>query len=171
MAVTTGAAYLCVTVSSLMSGWISDRWIASGASPSLVRKTFVGIGQIGSGIALLCCATSNSTASVVALLLSFGFYGAYVGHIWAVTQTLAGPRGSGRWMGVQNFVGSIAGIAAPWITGIIVNRTGNFFWAFAITAILVVVGTFGWFVIVHRIEPITWGKQEPGRAEVLAKSA
>ncbi len=171
MAVTTGVAYFCTTICSLLSGWTSDLWIASGASPNLVRKTFIGIGQIGSGIAFLFCTSASSTISLIALLLSFGFYGAYIGHIWAVTQTLAGPRGTGRWMGVQNFVGSFAGIAAPWVTGIIVNRTENFFWPFAITATLVVFGTLWWFVMVGRIEPIRWAEQQPRSAGVLAKSA
>jgi len=156
MAEITGAAYLCVTVFTTISGWLSDRWIASGGSPTLVRKTFVGAGQTCSGICLLLCPLTGTKASVACLLLAYAFYGSYVAHPWAITQTLAGPRASGQWMGVQNFFGSVAGIAAPAVTGVIVNRTGSFVWPFAITAVIALLGSMCWVFVVGRVEQVVW---------------
>ena len=148
MAEITGAAYLCTTVFTVISGWISDHWIASGGSPTLVRKSFVVVGQTCSGICVLLCAVTAPAIAVACLLLAFGFYGFYVEHIWAMTQTLAGPRAAGQWFGVQNFFGSVAGILAPAITGFIVNRTGKFSWPFAITALISVLGSLLWVFVV-----------------------
>ena len=45
MAKIGGSAYLLGACASALSGWLSDRWIVSGATPTLVRKTFVGGGS------------------------------------------------------------------------------------------------------------------------------
>ena len=156
MAEITGAAYVSMTVVSAISGWAADRWIASGASPTLVRKTFLFIGQICAGICLLLCSFANPGVSVVCLLLSFSFYGAYVSHVLAMTQTLAGPRAAGQWFGVQNFFGSVAGILTPAVAGFIVNRTGSFFLPFAITSLIAVLGSLCWVFVVGSVKQVVW---------------
>jgi len=75
---------------------------------------------------------------------------------WAVTQTLAGPAAAGRWAGVQNFVGNFAGWIAPILTGFLVDRTGQFWWAFFITAAVAWIGAVSWGFIVGPIEPVDW---------------
>jgi MFS transporter, ACS family, D-galactonate transporter len=169
MAEITGAAYLCTTVFTTVSGWLSDRWIASGGSPTLVRKTFVGVGQTCSGICLLLCSVTRPAVSVVCLLLAFSFYGFYVAHVWAITQTLAGPRAAGQWFGVQNFFGSVAGILAPAVTGFMVSRTGSFFWPFAITASVAVLGSFCWVFVVGSVKQVVW--TQPKASDLLRAAA
>jgi len=44
----------------------------------------------------------------------------------------------------------------PWITGIIVQRTHSFYWAFVLVAILVAVGAMSYAFVVGRIETIRW---------------
>jgi ACS family D-galactonate transporter-like MFS transporter len=156
MAEITGAAYLSMAIVSAISGWASDRWIASGASPTLVRKTFLFIGQSCSGICLLLCSFANPAVSTACLLLSFSFYGAYVGHVLAMTQTLAGPRAAGQWFGVQNFFASVAGILTPAVAGFIVNRTGSFFLPFAMTALIAVLGSLCWVFVVGSVKQVVW---------------
>src|SRR6266436_608272 len=39
-----GAAYGILAVSALISGWVSDLWIAAGGTPTRVRKTFTALG-------------------------------------------------------------------------------------------------------------------------------
>jgi len=63
-----------------------------------------------------------------------------------VTQTLAGPSAAGKWTGLQNGVGNLAGVAAPWFTGWVVQETGQFYVAFLVTASLLVVAA-GMFVL------------------------
>ena len=60
---------LLKALSSITSGWFADTWISKGASPTLVRKSFVCAGLIISGVLFLISAgTSASTPSVVLLL-------------------------------------------------------------------------------------------------------
>jgi hypothetical protein len=41
-------------------------------------------------------------------------------QIFAIPQTLGGPRAAGTWMALQNMVGNFAGIVAPIVTGFVV---------------------------------------------------
>jgi hypothetical protein len=47
------------------------------------------------------------------LMLGISFQGMSASNIWAITQTLAGPYAAGRWTGLQNFVGNLAGSLWP----------------------------------------------------------
>jgi hypothetical protein len=77
--------------------------------------------------------------------------------MWAITQTLAGPQAAGRWTGLQNFFGNLAGVIAPALTGFVVNQTGEFFWPFLITAGVAGLGTLVWVFLVGPITPVVWG--------------
>jgi MFS transporter, ACS family, D-galactonate transporter len=78
-----------------------------------------------------------------------------------VTQTLAGARVAGKWTGLQNFVGNFAGIIAPSLTGLVVGRTGQFFWAFAITGAVSVLGGVAWIFVVGPLKQVAWAGQSP----------
>src|SRR5260370_6285802 len=52
-----------LAVSATSSGWVSDRCIASGKTPTLVRKMFMVVGQVGAGISLAACVFCGSVLS------------------------------------------------------------------------------------------------------------
>jgi cyanate permease len=90
----------------------------------------------------------------------FGFQilmGASSPGMYAMSQILAGPKASGRWVGIQNSLGNFPGMISPWLTGIIVDRTGHFALAFVAAAVMSAVGIVGWIGIVPRLAPIKWG--------------
>jgi MFS transporter, ACS family, D-galactonate transporter len=145
-----------VAASSLFFGFLSDRWISSGASPNLVRKTFAGAGLMGSTVMLLAVMARDPVTSLVLLSAACFSYGVYSSNIWAITQTLAGPWAAGRWTGLQNFVGNLSGILAPSLTGWIVQRTGQFYWAFVVTTAFLVLGTICLTVVIPRVAPVSW---------------
>src|SRR2546429_863028 len=105
-----GVGYLCYSAGATIFGWVSDRWIAAGGTPTLVRKTIAGVGAGSAGLLLLGCALAGPAAAVLLLLLAFAAGGMCGSNIWAITQTLAGPRMAGRWTGVQKFLGNISGV-------------------------------------------------------------
>jgi MFS family permease len=142
--------------SSLAFGFLSDRWISSGASPNQVRKTFTGLGLSLSTVMLAACIVKDPVISLLLLCAACFAYGLYSSNLWAITQTLAGPWAAGRWTGMQNFIGNLSGIAAPWLTGLIIKTTGQFYWAFAVTSALLLLGTFCFTVLIRKVEPETW---------------
>ena len=159
MAKIGGTAYLLGACFATLSGWLSDRWIMSGATPTLVRKTIVGGGISLAGIFLGLSVVSGSALCVALLFLGVIFFGVSSSNLWAITQTLAGPRAAGRWTGFQNFVGNLAGVAAPAITGVVLQRTGHFYWAFAILTAVALMGTMSWVFLVGPVEQVVWHKQ------------
>ena len=156
MAKISGVGYLCYSAGAAIFGWLSDRWIAAGATPTLVRKTFAGIGAGSAGLLLLGCALAGPTASVILLLLAFGAGGMCGSNIWAITQTIAGPKMAGRWTGLQNFLGNLAGIIAPAVTGFVIDFTGRFIVAFAIMAVVAILAALSYFFVIGPVKEIAW---------------
>jgi ACS family D-galactonate transporter-like MFS transporter len=132
MAVFGSLAFLAISVSSMISGWFSDRWISRGGTPTRVRKTFAGTGLVLATIILPVCVVRDEATSMTLLILACLSFGLYTSNVFAITQTLAGPRAAGQWTGLQNGVANLAGVVAPWLTGWIVQQTGEFYLAFVV---------------------------------------
>ena len=156
MAQLGGVIYVIYAASCLATGWICDRWMAAGASDTRVRKTFLVAGHLGAAICMAVCAVGGPVTSIVSLLFAGLFFGFNTPNIFAVGQTLAGPRAAGKWIGLQNCVGNTAGIVAPIITGFVVDRTGQFDWAFAIAGGVSLLGVLGWGLIIRRVSAERW---------------
>jgi MFS transporter, ACS family, D-galactonate transporter len=157
-----GAAYGILAASAMICGWAADFWIVRGGSLTRVRKTFTALGL---AVASLSCMGVELFASDPRVAISFLFLtcvgaGLCTSNLWAITQTLAGPEASGKWTGVQNFVGNFAGVVSPWLTGLVVDKTGHFFWAFAALALVLISGAASWAFVVGRVEPIQWNAAE-----------
>jgi MFS transporter, ACS family, D-galactonate transporter len=161
MARAGGLVYLLYAAACAGFGKLSDQWVRAGASPTTVRKTVAIVGYAGMGLFLAITAVVPSPAFLWTLALTGIFLGIASCNIWAMSQTLAGPKMVGRWIGVQNFVGNFAGAVAPWLTGFLLDRTGHFSWAFFITTAVAWIGALSWIFIVGRIEPVEWS---PGPA-------
>jgi MFS family permease len=154
MAVYGSLSFLAVALSSVCSGWLSDRWISRGASPTRVRKTFAGIGLTFSTIILPVVLVHDAGLAMALLMLACVSFGIYSSNVYAITQTLAGPRAAGKWTSLQNGTANLAGVAAPWLTGWVVQTTGEFYLAFLLAA-AIVLASAGCFVFgVQRVERV-----------------
>jgi MFS family permease len=156
MAQLGAGVYALAAATSVLSGWASDRWLKAGASSNRVRKTALLTGLAALAACLSVCAFAGPLGTLSALAGCGLGLGMLVPAIFASAQTLAGPGAAARWMGVQNFSANLAGISAPVITGIVVDRTGSFSSAFLIAAAAALVGMFAYGLIVRRIEPVDW---------------
>ncbi len=158
MAKLAGGIYLLYAASSVVAGWLSDRWIKSGGGVTLVRKTFAVASHIGMACGMLGCVLGDRDVSVVSLFVAGIFFGSNAPTLYAIGQTLGGPRAAGKFISVQNGLANIAGIIAPIVTGALVDRTHSFTLAFAIAGGVALVGALGWGVVIQRVEPLDWQK-------------
>jgi MFS family permease len=142
----------------MMAGHFSDRWIARGASVNRVRKTFAGIGLTLSTIILPVAIVPDAGTATILLFISCFCFGIYTANVFAITQTLAGPRAAGKWTSLQNGFANLAGVAAPWLTGFIVQQTGEYFWAFVVAAAVVLAGATIFVFAIGRLEPVKWDR-------------
>jgi len=145
-------------VSATAWGKLCDRWLNAGASLTSVRKASMVLGHVGIGFSLAATVFTHGTVFIAMLALTGIFLGISVCNSWAIAQTLAGPLAAGRWTGLQNFIGNFAGWVAPALTGILVDKTGNYRWAFLITAAVAWVGALSWGWVVGTVEQCNWEK-------------
>lgn len=156
MAILGSAPYWASAAAAVSAGWASDALIRKGHSVTLVRKSVMVSGLLSSVLALPSAFVQNMTLSVWLLSFAYIAFGLFASNLWAVSQTLAGPLAAGKWAGLQNCFGAMTGIAAPMVTGFIVQATGSFRMAFVVTAILAVAGAASYLFIVGPIAQIDW---------------
>lgn len=160
MSVIGGVIYIVYAISAQLTGFASDYWMRAGTSATVVRKSFAVTGSLGAAVSLLICTLGGPALSVAGLFLAAICFGFGTPTIYAIGQTLAGPRAAGKWIAMQNCIGNLAGVVAPAVTGFIVDRTGQFTPAFLIAGAVSLLGAVGWGVIVRNVEPVDWN--EPG---------
>jgi MFS transporter, ACS family, D-galactonate transporter len=152
--------YCMHAISSPLVGWVSDRLIFRGRSVERVRKTMLVIGSLGVAVTLPLCEHVGIAACVVLLMAAAFFFGFVTPQIFAIPQTLGGPRAAGKWMAWQNMVGNFAGIVAPIATGAVLDRTGTYAWAFALGSGTAVLAALAWLYGVGRVVPVDWDAAE-----------
>jgi MFS family permease len=168
MAELGGLIYLVYAASSIATGWLTDRWMAAGGSANRVRKSFIIASHLLAASAMAGCAFGDARVAVASLFVAGVAFGLNSPNIYAIAQTLAGPRAAGKWVGFQNCVGNLAGIVAPLVTGMVVDATGQFTWAFAVAGLVALTGVVGWGLMIRKVAPIDWTAAKPPGREALA---
>jgi MFS family permease len=143
-------------LSALLIGLSIDRYIARRGSANFGYKLVMVVAHAGAVPCMIGMALGSQFTAVACM---FGFQvlmGASSPGVYAMSQILAGPRASGRWVGIQNSLGNFSGMISPWLTGIIVDRTGHFTLAFMACAIVSLLGIVGWIGLIPKLEPIKW---------------
>jgi MFS family permease len=171
MAQIGGLIYIVYAASSFSTGWLSDRWIRRGASDNRVRKTVIVSAHAIMAASLVVAAVGDLSASVISLFCAAVAFGFSTPTLFCIGQTLAGPQVAGRWIGIQNCVANLAGIVAPIITGFVVDRTGQYYWAFVIAAAVAAAGIIGWGPMIRNVAPLNWGAGTHGRDAMAADVA
>ncbi len=175
MSQVTAAVFLLIAASTVVTGWITDRLIARGASPTAVRLTAVTGGQAVASILLAFALVRGHPLVALGLLaVACVGHGAYASNHWAIAQTLAGPEMAGRWSSLQNGIANFSGIAAPWVAGLIVQTRGSARLAFVVTGVVALVGALSWGLLVRRVEPVNWdfrGRFAAGVGRIRGRSA
>jgi len=133
----------------LCGGAISDKFIRSGMNTVTARKI-----PIVCGAALAACFVAPipfvHSTPIAVLLLTLGYFASQMpsGVIWTLATDIAPKRQVASLGAIQNFGGFLGAALAPIITGIILDKTGEFTNVFLLGAGLLVVGaiSYGLFV-------------------------
>lgn len=153
----TSLIFTAIACSTLVCGFLSDRLIARGISPSIVRRGLASGGLVLASVLIpFSMVHGHSTLALGLMFLAGIGQGAYTSNHWAVTQTLAGPKMAGRWSSLQNGFANFSGIAAPWLTGLILQREGSMRLAFTVTGVVTLIGGISFGLLVRRVEQVDW---------------
>lgn len=148
--------YVVDAAAAVATGWLADLCIRLGFSTTMVRKTAMAFGWATAAIGLAGCGLGAPGSYMAWLMASAAGNGMAMSGTFAFSQTLAGPQAAGRWVGLQNGVGNLAGVIGPALTGFLVDWTGNFRAAIALTALMSVLSAINYVFLVGPLRQTTW---------------
>jgi MFS family permease len=131
-----------------------DSLIQRGWNAVRVRQVVL-IGGTALGLGILGAANARSAAAgLFWISVSIGGLSAASPVGWSIPSLIAPRESVGTLGGILNFCNQLAGIAAPIVTGYVVQWTHSFFWAFASAGIFLFIGIAGYVFLLGRMEPI-----------------
>ena len=106
-------AYLLNALSALAMGWLADRWIRGGRSPTPVYKGIMAANHLAGIACMIGMVTPPATGSIAALFVFEIVSGCSYPGLFAIPQILAGPRASARVGGSAECRGQPGGPHCP----------------------------------------------------------
>lgn len=154
MTLLAGLAYVSQGMTALLVGRWSDRMVVGGMREGAVRRGFCVASHVGVAAGIMGIAFASGVPALTFwLVLTGAALGLCFPNLYGIAQIFAGARASGMWIGVQNAFGNISGITGPYITGLLIDATGNYNAAFALSAAVALLGALWWGLVLPAIEP------------------
>jgi predicted MFS family arabinose efflux permease len=139
--------YLTFAIGEPVGGFVADRLVRIGWNELTARKTLITAAYLTS-LLLLPAGMAADTHSAVLFLGGASLVGLSTANMYALVQRVSAPGEVGFATGVFNLAGNISGVAAPIITGLIVERTGSYFPAFVVAvAVLIAAIPLYWTMV------------------------
>jgi len=151
----TSVPWVLATVTDLvMGGWMVDALVKRGWSAVRVRQVVL-IGGTALGLGILGAAGAKTpVAALIWITISIAGLSAAAPVGWSMPSLIAPKESVGTLGGILNMCNQIAAIAAPIVTGYVVQNTNSFSWAFGIATIFLVVGIGGYVFLLGDMAPI-----------------
>jgi ACS family D-galactonate transporter-like MFS transporter len=151
----TSVPWVVATFTDLaVGGWLVDAFVQRGWNPSRVRQIIL-IGGTSLGLGILGAARAHSFATAIFWIsLALGGMAATAPVAWSIPSLIAPRESVGTVGGIINFCSQLAAIAAPILTGYIVQSTHSFSGAFIAATAFLLLGIAGYAFLLGRIEAI-----------------
>ncbi|MBV8972894.1 MAG: MFS transporter [Sphingomonadaceae bacterium] len=138
--------WLSLFVTGNAAGHIGDALVARGVSLLTIRKAMQVAALVGSAAALLLAERATGTAEAVALLcVAMGFLG-LVSAGYASNHLDIAPRHAAPLYALTNTAGTVPGIVGVYVTGALLDATGNYAATFALAAGVNLIGALIWLL-------------------------
>ncbi|WP_406384952.1 MFS transporter [Streptomyces sp. NBC_01618] len=138
-------------------GWASDALVRRGHSLTFARKSCIIAGMLVSALIGLAAVVDNSMVALALLSLSFGGVTFATSSIVTLPADIA-PLSTRSWastiQGVQNSVSNLAGVASPFVIGLIYSSTGSFVGGLLAAAGVAIAGCLIYLFMVGDIKPL-----------------
>jgi ACS family D-galactonate transporter-like MFS transporter len=150
MGLYTMFSFAGMAITTIVSGWAADRLIARGGDAVKVRKTFTIAGLLLAATEVFGAAAASPEAALFFSIFSLAGLGVATANYWALTQTVVPGAAIGRIGGLQNTASNLAGVAAPILTGRLIETTGSYEAPMQAIAVLLLIGAASYAFLVKR---------------------
>lgn len=143
---------VAVIAQFLIAGLLMDAWVARTGQVTKVRRIVLVVSMLAA-LAVTGAAYVDTIAPAI-VFISIGAAGLAVSvPAGASIVSLVAPEGfTGTLGGIVNFIANLIGIAAPIVTGMVVDRTGSFAGAFIVTGVVLLAGIVCYTVVLGRMD-------------------
>jgi sugar phosphate permease len=143
---------VAVIAQFLIGGLLMDRWVARTGQVTKVRRIVLVVSMLAA-LAVTGAAYVDTIGPAI-VFISIGAAGLAVSvPAGSSIVSLIAPEGlTGSLGGVVNFIANLIGIAAPIVTGMVVDRTGSFAGAFIVTGVVLLLGIVCYTVVLGRMD-------------------
>jgi ACS family D-galactonate transporter-like MFS transporter len=151
----TSVPWLFATFTDLIvGGWLVDALIQRGWNAVRVRQAVL-IGGTALGLGILGAASAQTAAGALFWIsLSIGGLSAASPVGWSIPSLIAPKESVGTVGGILNFGNQVAAIAAPIVTGYVVQITHSYAWAFVAATAILLVSIAGYILLLGEMEPV-----------------
>ena len=139
---------ICAIAGCLVGGWFSDKLCSWGINLMDSRKLPCVGGLLACGLFTgLTITAADATEAVILMSLAQFCLSVSVAGKWALTTATAPQSYCTSIAGLMNFGGYLGGTVSPVVTGYVVDTTGSFVIAFAIGAVMSVIGALALYLM------------------------
>jgi ACS family D-galactonate transporter-like MFS transporter len=151
----TSVPWLFATLTDLVvGGWLVDALIQRGWNAVRVRQVVL-MGGTSLGLGILGAAHAQSAAAALFWIsLSIGGLSAASPVGWSIPSLIAPKESVGTVGGILNFSNQLAAIAAPIVTGYVVQSTHSYSWAFVVATAILLISIAAYIFLLGRMEPV-----------------
>src|SRR5580700_9470500 len=151
----TSVPWLFATLTDLIvGGWLVDALIQRGWNAVRVRQVVL-IGGTSLGLGILGAAQAQSAAAALFWIsLSIGGLSAASPVGWSIPSLIAPRESVGTVGGILNFSNQLAAIAAPIVTGYVVQSTHSYSWAFLTATAILLMSIAAYIFLLAGMEPV-----------------
>jgi MFS transporter, ACS family, D-galactonate transporter len=145
--------FLAAAIGVMFGGWVSDLLLKRTGSANIARKLPIIVGLLGAST--IIAANYAQSDMLVITILSIAFFGqGMVGLGWTLISDVAPKNLMGLTGGIFNFCANVAGILTPLVIGLIVAKTGSFFYALAYVGAAALIGALSYVFIVGDVRRV-----------------
>ncbi|MDT5338687.1 MAG: transporter, family, D-galactonate transporter [Mycobacterium sp.] len=143
---------VAVIAQFLIAGLLMDWWVKRTGQVTKVRRIVLVVSMLAA-LAVTSAAYVDTIGPAI-VFISIGAAGLAVSvPAGSSIVSLIAPEGyTGTLGGIVNFIANLIGIAAPIVTGMVVDRTGSFAGAFIVTGVVLLLGILCYTVVLGRMD-------------------
>jgi MFS family permease len=130
---------LCSIIGQIVGGILLDRMTKAGVRRENGYRLLIGIGMFGCAICFYLVTVNFQVDWVLTFIsLGMGIVGLCSPQFWTLPMDISPPRASAI-AGAMNTAGIAGAVVSPFLTGWIVEKTGEWYVAFYLAAAILVV--------------------------------